>query len=241
MKKNKIFKTIIFILAITIIIGIIIYLFPIIMKLTTREGQIQFKEKISGLGFYGVLVLFVLQLLQIFLIILPGEPIEVLAGMCYGGIGGFILITVSSAIITTLIVFLVRKFGRKFVYNFFQKDKISKIEKSKMFKKRKRLEWIMIILFLIPGTPKDLLVYIAALLPINPYKFIIISSLARFPSVISSTLVGAKLIVGNWKISIFIYIVTFVIIGIVMLIIKKIDKSKATEDVMEALNEDFNN
>ena len=54
---------------------------------------------------------------------------------------------------------LVGKLGRKFVYKFFTKERIDKIENSKMFKNPKRLEWIMIILFLIPGTPKDLIVY----------------------------------------------------------------------------------
>ena len=51
------------------------------------------------------------------------------------------------------------------------------------------------------GTPKDLLVYIAALLPIKPFRFILISTFARFPSVISSTFAGDNLIEGNCKIA----------------------------------------
>ena len=58
----------------------------------------------------------------------------------------------------------------------------------------------MLILFLIPGTPKDLLVYLAGLLPINPVRFLLISTLARIPSVISSTLTGSTIITGNWHI-----------------------------------------
>ena len=117
--------------------------------------------------------LFGLQFAQIFLIVIPGEPIEILAGMCYGGIGGLIFITISAAIITTMIVFLVRKLGRKFVYDFCSEEKIKKIENSKLFKNTKKIELIMIILFMVPGTPKDLLVYIAALLPIKPLRFIL--------------------------------------------------------------------
>ena len=71
---------------------------------------------------------------------------------------------------------MVRKLGKKFVYDFCDEEKVKKIENSKIFKNPKKIEWIMIILFLIPGTPKDLLVYIAALLPINPLRFIIIST-----------------------------------------------------------------
>lgn len=236
-KKSKVLKILLTILAIAILIGIIMYLFPIMKNLTTAEGRIEFKEKIEQLGFWGILLVFALQLVQIFLIIIPGEPIEILAGMCYGTAGGLIFITISSAIITTLIMLLVGKLGRKFVYEFFSKERIDKMENSKMFKNPKRLEWIMIILFLIPGTPKDLIVYIAALLPINPVRFIIISSLARFPSIISSTLAGASIATGNWKVSILIYLITFAIIGVAILIINKFDKSKAAEDVLESMKE----
>ena len=236
-KKSKLFKIMITILAVAILVGILMYLLPIVKNLTTPEGRIEFKEKIDELGVLGIFLLFALQLVQIFLIFIPGEPIEILAGMCYGTAGGLIFIMFSSAIITTLIMFLVGKLGRKFVYEFFPQERIDKIVNSKMFKNPKRLEWIMIILFLLPGTPKDLIVYIAALLQINPYRFIIISTIARFPSVISSTLVGAKLADGNWKLSIFIYAITFAIIGIAIFIINKFDKSKAAEDVLESMKE----
>ena len=104
-----------------------------------------------------------------------------------------------------------------------------------MFKNKKRLEWIMIILFVIPGTPKDLLVYLGGLMPINPYRFVIITTLARFPSVISSTIAGANLLVGNWGWSIGIYAITFAIVGLAIFIINKFDKSKVTEDIIESI------
>src|SRR5699024_11005198 len=104
---------------------------------------------------------------------------------------------------TTTIVFLaVRKFGRRFVYSFCSKEKIDKIENSKLFKNPKKIEFIMLILFLIPGTPKDLIVYIAGLLPLKPIRFILISTFARIPSVISSTFAGSNLVAGNWQFSV---------------------------------------
>lgn len=51
-------------------------------------------------------------------IYITSEPIEILAGMCYGGIWGTIFITISSFIISSIVVFAVRKLGRKFVYDF---------------------------------------------------------------------------------------------------------------------------
>lgn len=188
--KVKIFKIFLAIIVLSLFLGIIIYLFPIMKDLSTLEGQITFKEKVENSGILGLLSLFGLQVAQIFLIIVPGEPIEILAGMCYGSLWGTVFIMLSACIISTTIFLLVRKFGRKFVYDFCDKSKVEKIENSKVFQNPKKIEFIMLILFLIPGTPKDLLVYVAGLLPIKPLKFIIISTFARFSSVITSTLAG---------------------------------------------------
>lgn len=234
-KKIKIFKSILTICVLIIFIGIIIYLLPIMKDLSTLEGQIEFKEKVSNSGLLGLLSLFGLQIAQIFLIILPGEPIEILAGMCYGGWGGLLFITISVFIITTIIFFLVRKFGRKFVYDICSEEKIKKIENSKLFKNPKKIEWILIILFMIPGTPKDLIVYISGLLPIKPLRLILISTFARFPSVISSTFAGNSLVQGNWQFSIIVYAITFVLVGFIVVIVNKLDKSKVTEETLKSI------
>ena len=197
------------------------------------------KKKLVTHGIWGLLTLFGLQFAQIFLIILPGEPIEILAGMCYGGLGGLIFVTASAFIISSVIFFMVRKLGKKFVYDFCDEEKVKKIEESKIFKNPKKIEWIMIILFLIPGTPKDLLVYIAALLPIKPLRFILISTFARFPSVVSSTFAGDNLLEGNWQNSIIIYAVTFLLVGTSIFIVNKLDKSKTTEEALRSFQKEI--
>ena len=237
--KIKIFRIILAIIAAAIIIGVLIYLIPVMKNLSTVEGQEAFKNKVNDSGFVGLLMLFGLQVAQIFLFILPGEPIEILAGMCYGGWGGLLFITISVAIITTVIFFLVRKLGRKFVYDFCDEKKVKKIENSKIFKNPKKVEWILIILFMIPGTPKDLLVYISGLLPIKPLHLILISTFARLPSVVSSTFAGNILMKGDWKLSLVIYAITFLLVGIVVFIINKFDKSKATEEALKSIQEDI--
>lgn len=237
MEKNskKAFKIIMLILIIAIIVAIIYYLFPVVKNLSTPEGQVAFKEKISNSGVLGFLMLFGLQFAQIFLFIIPGEPIEILAGICYGPIWGTIFVMISAAIITLFIYLLVHKFGRKFIYDFCGEEKIKKIENAKVFKNPKTISFIVFILFFIPGTPKDLFTYIAALLPIKPLNFIIISTIARFPSIISSTLAGDNLLAGNWQMSLIIYGATFLIVGIAILIMRKFDKDKVTDEVLKSI------
>lgn len=122
------------------------------------------------------------------------------------------------------IFFAVRKFGRGFLYSFVSKDKIEKLENSKLFSNPKRIDTILFILFFIPGTPKDLFVYLAGLLPVKPVKFLMISTFARFPSIISSTIAGSSLVEGNWIMIAVTYAVTFTFAGIIAYIFNKREK-----------------
>ena len=237
MSKTRILKLVMFVVALVICIGATIYLFPVMRNLSTVEGQVAFKQKVESSGVLGLLSLFALEVAQIFLFIIPGEPIEILAGMCYGALWGTVFIMASAGIISTVIFFLVRKLGKKFVYEFCEKkqNKVKKIENSKLFQNPKKIEMIMLILFLLPGTPKDLLVYIAGLLPIKPTRFIVISTLARFPSVISSTLAGANIAVGDWKLGILLYGVIVVAVAILIFIYQKFDKEKITSEALKTI------
>lgn len=236
-RKNKItiFKIILTLIVIIIFVGVTIYLFPVMKNLSTKEGQAAFKEKVDESGIIGLLSLFGLQVAQIFLIIVPGEPIEILAGMCYGGLWGTVFIMASACIISTAIFFLVRKLGKKFVCDFCDEEKITKIENNKLFQDPRKIEMIMFILFLVPGTPKDLLVYVSGLLPIKPSRFILISTFARFPSVITSTLAGENLAIGDWKMSIILYVAILLIVFIIIFIMSKFDKDKVTQDAINTI------
>lgn len=228
-KKSKYFKIALIIITILLIAGIVWKLAPLMANLSTTEGQVAFKEQIGNMGFSGGLMLMGLELLQIILVVLPAEPLEVLAGMCYGTWGGTLFITFAAFISTVMIYFLIAKLGKKVLENFMSKKKIDKIENSKFLKNTSRLEIIMILLFFIPGTPKDLLVYIGALLPIKPIRFIMISTFARFPSIISSTMVGDNITNGEWTISLIIYGVTFLITAVGIYISKKKGGKEANE------------
>ena len=234
-KKTEVTRKIILIITIALMIGLIVYLFPVMKNLSTHEGQIYFKEKVANSGIYGFLTLLGLQFAQIFLVVLPGEPLEVLAGMCYGAIGGTIFILLSVSITTSIIFYLVKKFGKNFIYQSFKKEKIDKIENSKIFQNPKKIEYILAILFAITGSPKDLIVYIGGLLPVKPLHFILISTFCRLPSVISSTIVGQYFSEGNWKISILVYGITFIVTILMFVIIKIFDKDKITENALEEL------
>ena len=236
MKNQKKIKIIKITLTAVILIALAIFFWriaPFMKDLSTTEGQIAFRNKINSMGFLGLLLLFSLQVLQILLVVLPGEPFEVLAGMCYGTWGVWLFITLSVLITTIIIFFSVRKLGKKYLYNFFKKEKVEKIMNSKLLKNEANLEMVLCLIFLLPGTPKDLFVYIGGLLPVKPLRFILIATLVRFPSVITSTMVGTNITKGNWKISLLIYLLTFVAVAISMVILKIKDKNKEIIEIIK--------
>lgn len=223
-RNIKIIKIISLIVFIAIMIILTIKIAPIFRDIATEEGRINFKAEIEGLGYEGMLIIIGLMVVQIFLPILPGEPVEVLAGMCYGPIGGLVVILLGTFLSTFIIFFAVRKFGREFLYSFVEKEKIEKLENSKWFSDPKKVDTVLLVLFFIPGTPKDLFVYLGGLLPIKPAKFLMISTFARFPSIISSTIAGSNLVTGNWFAIALTYIITFAFAAVIIYIFNKKEK-----------------
>jgi uncharacterized membrane protein YdjX (TVP38/TMEM64 family) len=159
------------------------------------ETRQQLADAIDALGAWGPLLVFVVQVAQIILAFLPGEPVEVLAGMICGAWGGLLLCLAGILIGASLVLFLVRRFGRPLVRVFFSE---AQLERYRFLRDERRLEWVIFLLFLIPGTPKDILTYAAGLTRINPVRFLLISTLARIPSVVTSTMAGDALSEGNF-------------------------------------------
>ena len=128
-----------------------------------------------------------LMAVQVIIAVIPGEPLEVGAGYAFGAIEGT-LICLAGITLGSILVFLaVKRYGRSVVELFFSPEKIDSI---RIFKNLKKLNTIAFIVFLIPGTPKDLLTYVAGLTPIRLRSWIFITAVARLPSVITSTIAG---------------------------------------------------
>ncbi len=225
-KNLKLVKILLLLLTIIILIFLTFKLFPLFKSLASENGRIEFKKQIDSYGSQGVFVIIGLQLLQILVPILPGEPIEFIAGMCYGSFWGMIILFIGSFLSSFIIFYCVRKFGLDFITTFCNDDKIEKIKNSKAFNDPKKIEIILLFLFLIPGTPKDLFVYLAGLLPIKPLRFFLIATFARFPSIITSTIAGANATSGNFHITIAIYAITIIVSLIGILIYNKYSKKE---------------
>ena len=72
--------------------------------LPTPEGRLALKEHVESFGVYGILIFIGIQILQIIIAFIPGEPIEIIGGMLFGGVGGFFLCMIG-IVIGTILVF----------------------------------------------------------------------------------------------------------------------------------------
>ena len=84
-----------------------------------------------------------------------------------------------------------------------------------------RIEITLFVLYFLPALPKDFITYIASLLPISKKTVFVVSLLGRFPAVFSSVLVGSRIIAGDIKSIILIYLITYIISGMIAMIYNK--------------------
>ena len=123
-----------------------------------------FRAWINSFGVFAPLAYVVVTMLQILCPFIPGEPMELIAGYAFGAVKGTLLCILAESLGSIVVLFLVKKFGRKIVEVFFDKEKIDSLGFLKSSKNR---IFLYAIAFIVPGTPKDLLCYLAGLTAID--------------------------------------------------------------------------
>ena len=183
-----------------------------------REPEL-LTEYIDGFGAYSQLVFIAVRTLQTVVKVIPGEPVEIAAGLAFGTFGGLALCLVGTAVGSAIIVLLTRTLGMKFVTLFVSEEKL---RSCALLKSSDRLYLMLFFFYLIPGTPKDIFTYAAALTDIKLWKFFVITGIARIPSIITSTMCGASLCQKNYLAAAVIYGVTLMLSVAGMLVYRKI-------------------
>ena len=69
----------------------------------------------------------------------------------------------------------------------------AQLEKFRFLVCSPKSEIAIFVLFLIPGIPKDVLVYLSGLTPIRMLRFLVICTVGRLPGVAGSAYIGANL------------------------------------------------
>ena len=202
-------------------------LFPMVRDFQDPE---YFRSLIADKGFLGKVTMVALFMLQIFFAFLPGEVFEVGAGYAFGGLEGTLLCIIGTTLSSTVIFLLVKRFGIRLVTLFFEKHHIDRWSFMKNSKKRNLLTFL---LFLIPGTPKDLLTYFIGLTPMKLHTFLLLTVPARLPSLLSSTLTGGMLGSEKYALAVLLYGITAVLSLVCIIRYRKESKRQKLEEQNE--------
>lgn len=136
-----------------------------------------------------------LVLAQIVVAVLPGEPVELAAGYLFGFWEGTAICLAGSLVGTLVITALVRVLGMRIVHLFFSEEQLRSVS---WLQDSRRFELVMLVVFLIPGTPKDVLTYAAVLTTCPWWRVTAIATVGRIPSIVTSTLAAGFASEGNW-------------------------------------------
>lgn len=160
---------------------------PMMLYLSEPE---KFRQWVRGYGIFGWFICIGMMVLQIIVAIIPGGALEIGAGYAYGAWIGGILCVVGSIIGSAIVFQFVRYFGIKLVEAFFS---VEKIRSLKFLHNERKRNLLAFIIFLIPGTPKDLLSYFMGLTQMELKTWLLISTIARTPAIFISTMSGDAL------------------------------------------------
>lgn len=175
---------------------------PYILELTMSLDK--FRSYIVSLGSLGSIVFIFFQILQTVIAPIPGEVIQVAGGYIYGVTLGLIYTTVGMLLGAIVAFYFTRFIGGSFI------EKLLKRKNSQWMTDimdSKKFSVILFVIFLVPGLPKDFLIYVAGLTPIKPLRFFGILIISRFPWLLASVSIGSNLHYGNYASTIIISLI----------------------------------
>lgn len=187
------------------------------------EDTDRLREWVEEKGWGSRLIYMAVMCLQVMIAVIPGEPFEMAAGFAFGPIEGLFICMGGIALGSMVVFGLVRLFGMKLVEIYFSREKI---ESLKILRNPKKLFLVMAALMLLPGTPKDLLTYCAGLTKISWATWLLISTVGRVPSLITSTLGGHAIAEGRYLQAGIIFIVTTFLCGAGLYVFARVKTDK---------------
>jgi uncharacterized membrane protein YdjX (TVP38/TMEM64 family) len=155
----------------------------------------QLKVLILSFEPYSPLAYILLQILQVVVAPIPGGAVEFIGGYLFGVKLGF-LFSMIGLVLGSWIAFSLARIFEKLA-----------VERFVSLQTRKKFDYLIghegvilsLLLFLIPGFPKDALCYILGLTPMHFGIFLIISTIGRIPGTLMACLQGGKAYEHHYK------------------------------------------
>ena len=199
-KKFSIFVLLLTALLVAILTVVIVYF----IKYEFSDTD-SFENLVKENYILSVVLIIAICAIQVMVALVPGELVELASGYAFGAWLGALYCIIGIMLGSVIVILLTRKYGRAFIESICPREKIDSIS---WINEPKKLNSLVALVFFIPGTPKDLLTYAVGLTKMSVPTYIAITTLARFPSIIISTLSGGALGDNNLKKAIVFFIIS---------------------------------
>ena len=191
----------------------------------------QFRSWVDGHGAWGWAAYAAMVFLQVVVAIIPGEPLEIAGGYAFGAWWGTALCLIGAVLGSAAVFALVRRWGRPLAEVVFPKEKLDKLQFLHSSPKRTALLWLI---FTAPGTPKDLLCYFAGLTDMKWRTWLLIATVGRLPSIVTSTVGGGALGDRNYTAAAIAFGVALVAAGVGYLVYRAVCRRNGQKGEEEA-------
>ena len=145
------------------------------------------KETVASWGWLAPLVFIVIQALQVIISPFPGEITGPVGGALFGTLWGVIYSTIGLTIGTVICFGIGRMWGEPLVRPWLSEHHWNRMN----FIIEAEGAIVCLILYLIPGFPKDIISYLFGISPLPFWVFAIVSTLGRLPGTFIGSYFGA--------------------------------------------------
>lgn len=228
-KTAAIIKVVAFVFVFGTLLGLFIAYFDFFYSLLKLSNRQTLRSEMMAMGWWGYGLAFLIQFAQVVISFLPGEVVELFLGMAYGPFVGLLIALIGVVAGTTVAYYLAKWIGLPFVRLFIKKNYFAKYA---FLNDEKKVALGVFIVYLIVGLPVDTATYLAPGLKIKFWKFLLLSTVARIPKIISSTIVGHYLIEDNLWVSIIVFFGTAFLSVIAALIFHFVNRKRVAKTTL---------
>lgn len=186
--------------------------------LLDRERLLDFIQRHHA---YAVLLFIGLQALQVIAAPIPGEATGFAGGLLFGPVGGIVYSTIGLTLGSWAAFMLARLMGRPLVESLVRAETMRRYD----YVMRHKGLFLVFLMFLIPGFPKDILCYILGLGHMRQRDFLAISVSGRLLGTVLLTLGGTYFRDERWWALFMVISIGLAIVLLVMIYRKRIERA----------------
>lgn len=180
------------------------------------EGKTAVKDYVSDFGILGEIIIAIMLMFCFFFPFISSLPLQILCVISYDVWHATLLISVVLALASQLL-YLLQKNYKTFFYTKKQHKKQEEIE-ARIRNSSRNINWVMILLYIVPCIPFLVISTIAARSNMRWWKYTLFTAIGPIPEVIVTLVLGDQLTSNTspaWSVTVLIFMIAIVILSLV--------------------------